>query len=427
MSDLTDDIINSSVVSESSLSDSIVTPTPDKNKREIQRPNASKTGNKGRGISLNLAVSPVPSGNVLKGKNTHSRSKSSEKVVNVLGLVNEREPDSSLEASSVPHASEELKYEIPLPLDEQLFKMEIEDQIRLLALKEMSIVEIKDSISTLSAKLKRNEKELHKLREVIQRSLYKELNQSMTPSKDKSEAQLKSERRLSNPREEAIASTRSGRRRTISSSSTSFESSSPIDSKPINDSQKKNSSIWNNLTKPLNLIQQFDTMLQNEFEKSLIPPDMIDNERLHDTKRHSGDSFYSLESGSPLRDKNTRKESNANSSPSHNNRELEDNKKMSYPSNYNFNKDDMIQSVSTSLWSFMNDMKTNVLSSLSEEVNPGVDIASDEKKMKDPSEEDASFFNLENGSAVKLNSYPETSEDMLNNSDYDNKIKRKNL
>lgn len=107
--------------------------------------------------------------------------------------------------------------------------LDIDDQLRLLALKEMSIVEIKDSIGNLTSKLQRNENELHSLREVIQRSLYKELNSSSSKLKKETLSNgfvTRPQRQNSNPREEAIASTKNrSRRRTLSSSSSSVPQS----------------------------------------------------------------------------------------------------------------------------------------------------------------------------------------------------------
>lgn len=155
-------------------------------------------------------------------------------------------------------------------------KWDIDDQLRLLALKERSLVETKYQISELNFKLKSKELELHNLRQVIQSSLYKSKSNK-------------------NPREEAINSTRT-RRRTLSGSVN-------VEPPPAQDSK-----LWNGLQKPLNFLNQVDAMLLNEFEKSLRPSD---------------DS-------------------------------------QSY-------KDDVFQSVSTSLWSFVNDVKTNVMSSLTED------------------------------------------------------------
>jgi hypothetical protein len=70
--------------------------------------------------------------------------------------------------------------------------------------------------------------------------------------------------------------------------------------------------------------------------------------------------------------------------------------------------DDIFQSVSTSLWSFVNDVKTNVLSSLIEE-------------------QEGEIYSLENGSSIsldKMNStFPKITQSVpvetVNNSDYE--------
>ena len=117
------------------------------------------------------------------------------------------------------------------------------------------------------------------------------------------------------------------------------------------------------------MLQQFDTMIQNEFEKSLV----LDKEKQQQTEqkrqqqqhlqrqrprdhtrvshqlRSSEDSIASTVSiSSPL-------QSRAPQSLSE------------YRGGQDRQSDDMIQSVSASIWSFVNEVKQNVLSSLSEE------------------------------------------------------------
>lgn len=140
----------------------------------------------------------------------------------------------------------------------------------------MCVVEIKDHITNLNNKLNEHQKELHHLREIIQRSLYKELSTGNSLAK----ATETRPRQNSNPRDEAIARTR--RRR---SSLFNDHHNKDFVTPPINDTTTNNttpatvtttanpestSRIWSGLSKPLNLIQQFDTLIQNEFEKSLL-------------------------------------------------------------------------------------------------------------------------------------------------------------
>lgn len=326
----------------------------------------------------------------------------------------ESSPSSTIPSSPIPSATEELKYDLPLPPTEQLLNLDIDDQLRLLALKEMSVVEIKDNITSLTNKLNRHEKELHKLREVIQRSLYKELSSQNDSSNNSLGKHI---RQNSNPREEAIASTRTGsRRRTLSSSSTHHIPTQQNDTEhnllspsqqnqpqfvlsnphTINNSNKtkRQSSLWSNLSKPLNLIQQFDSMLQNEFERSLVPSQQQQSTSdgiipYHNKKpsvsesssqnhnysrnkpRKSEDSFSSTDSSvpSPLKSKSDSK-SNVNLDqffpPTSDILDMEDKERRLQFSKHK-NSEDMMQTVSSSIWTFVNDVKSNVLSSLGED------------------------------------------------------------
>ena len=85
--------------------------------------------------------------------------------------------------SDFPNTNQNLRYDVPLPSQDKLIAMDIDEQLRYLALKEMCIVELKDNINNLNNKLKHHNKELHKLREIIQRSLYKELSSENTATK----------------------------------------------------------------------------------------------------------------------------------------------------------------------------------------------------------------------------------------------------
>ncbi|CAI5759459.1 unnamed protein product [Candida verbasci] len=260
------------------------------------------------------------------------------------------------QVSEIPTTTTSPNFDLPLPSHSELMKMEIDEQLRLLAFKEMLIVEIKDSINNLNQKLLSHESELHHLREVIQKSLYQELKTDQSQQKIKTR-----QRQNSNPREEAIAAI--GTRKRSSSNQND------------NDNEKE-SKLWSGLAKPLNYLSQFDNMLQNEFEKSLI-----NNEQKQHQSRLSEDSISSSGSASsPLRQKTRKaKAKQSQQSQSH---------------------DDMIQTVSSSIWSFVNEVKSNVLSSLNEpETNNNL----------------KPVYNLDNGSAVSLTNKPET-----NNSDDEN-------
>lgn len=356
----------------------IVTPSPPKHRAPSSsgKPLVSRSNStRNRGITLNLAVSPLS----VASSSSPAPKKSSLPQVT----------ETSIPGS--PSGPEDLKFDVPLPPMDHLMTLDIDDQLRLLALKEMSVVEIKDGINTLTRKLNNAERDLHKLREVIQKSLYKELSQGSSVAKPSS-----------NPREEAIASTRIGaRRRTLSSSSHNV----PHINTQETSSDKRLSGLWSNLSKPLNMIQHLDTMLQNEFEKSLLPdtnkanPSNKSTHKLEPSKqyrsrklslsrthhpRHSEDSISSPGSSipSPLKSR----ESDSRIDLDH-----------FYPpsdSLYTRNQEDMLQSVSSSIWTFVNDVKSNVLSSLGEE---------GEKKSK----ENDPIYDLENGSTISVEDSPD--------------------
>lgn len=388
----------------------------------IRRSNSTRS----KGINFNVAISPLATGQTppsLKGGHRKTASYDAKNLH--LPQLAESSPSSTIPDSPIPTASEELKYDLPLPLTEQLMGLDIDDQLRLLALKEMSIVEIKDSIGNLTSKLQRNENELHSLREVIQRSLYKELNSSSSKLKKETLSNgfvTRPQRQNSNPREEAIASTKNrSRRRTLSSSSSGVPPVllSQQLSQNTDKQSRRDSTLWSNLSKPLNLIQQFDSMLQHEFEKSMIPQkNQEGSDKTMDShkSRHSEDSTSSLGSiSSPLNSKSksvTGKQSNdeldryfAQQSTSGASKDKPDGV---VPMESHMNSDDMIQAVSSSIWSFVNDVKTNVLSSLADEDVPesrshvtkgplGFSNSNDQKEIND-----LTVYNLDTGSTVSL-------------------------
>ncbi|EMG48366.1 hypothetical protein G210_1077 [Candida maltosa Xu316] len=296
------------------------------------------------------------------------------------------------ENESKNYSQQGLRYDLPLPPMQKLIAMDIDEQLRYLALKEMSIVEIKDNITNLNNKLKENQDELHKLREIIQRSLYKELSTgNATVSGGRSEPSTNSQtstttttnrpRQNSNPRDEAIARTKRRSSSIFHDSQTTAITPASSTSTTIN--PESTSKLWSGLSKPLNLIHQFDTMLQNEFEKSLQSnqeTQRILEKRLSHQSKSSEGSISSIGSiNSPLQSK----------------------AQISRPvSKQYYNKpDDMIQTVSSSIWSFVNEVKTNMLSSLQE------NESENEKNLKPPPASSA-LYNLDNGSTVSMSEAP---------------------
>ncbi|KAK6464147.1 topoisomerase I damage affected protein 11 [Scheffersomyces coipomensis] len=369
------------------------------------RPMSRSNSMRSKGFNLNLAVSPLAA----TPSSQAPSSINSRKLVPTISLHQVEESPVPTKAPPSPsiQSSTDLKYDVPLPSVGQLLHMDIDEQLRLLALKEMCVVEIKDAVSNLNKKLDKHEKELHRLREVIQKSLYKELTHSASNAAIQKDHQDKKTngrpRQDSNPRDEAIASTR--RRRTLSSSS--HPNISSILNSPganggsggeVESDTKANSKIWSNLSKPLNLLQQFDTMLQNEFEKSLTGGPPIQN--YHNSSinqntyqpRRSEDSISSFGSAapSPLKSKSRIAENRA---------DLDQYLAAEYSGpGVKANAEEMLQTVSTSIWTFVNDVKTNVLSSLREEE---IDYKQNPNHMGNTASP-PTIYNLDTGSTVSI-------------------------
>lgn len=174
------------------------------------------------------------------------------------------------------------------------------------------MVAINDSINTLKMKLDATQKDLLQLRSVIQKSLYKEVHRQ-------------NQKRPSGP-----------------SNSTRHEQKSHTP-----DLQDHNYTLWSNLSKPIGFLQHLDTLIQTEMEKSLGSPDPVkDQKRIQKPHRqHSQNPPESLEE--PL--------------PVDIDKYLPPMQKPKY-----MDTDDMFQAVSSSLWSFVSEVKTNMISSLAD-------------------------------------------------------------
>lgn len=285
----------------------------------------SRSNSRSKGINFNT-VTPSP----LKTLNTTSHqvlaetlASGNQQKVGKRGQIDRR--------SQLPASQKNFQYEFVLPLAEHLKGLDIDEQLRLLALKEMNVVEIKDSISNLKTKLDQTEDDLRCLRDVIQRSLYKEMNVQGTP---KSQAQ------------KPASQVRTRRHTGVDRSNELKKNQPPGLSK-----------IWSNLSKPITFIQQIDTMIQNEFEKSLSadhqsPATKAPRENVVKSVSENNDSGHrDYDSNpSPLKDR-------SNYSTSYYQHLLQ----------YSENPEDMLQAVSSSLWSFVNDVKTNMLAKPTEQ------------------------------------------------------------
>lgn len=373
-----------------------LTPSPQKLRRKSTSqssdsapPSASKLTSEAtissnrKGFNVNIAVSPI---SISSPASSHKQSRSrnnSHSLKPRRGSSSSNNPLPQLLEDSDNHdvwkstddGIQGLKYNLDIPSDEHLASLDIDDQLKYLALKEMGIVELKDKIAQLNRILQKGENDLHRLRELVQKSLYKEMSAGYSGS-----TKL---RQTSNPRDEAIASTKNRtRRRTLSATSSPTkhlpEPEAELDSK---------SRLWSNLSKPLGLIQQFDSMLQNEFEKSLMP---LQPSTTKAEPRTSEDS-----NSSPLR---SRSKNNNVDLPTEWPR-----LRSLLPRKVARNPEEMFQTVSSSIWSFVNDVRENML--------PPREAAEAPKE--------TNVFNLDNGSSVSVEN--------LNNSDYEGETSTKTL
>lgn len=301
----------------------LTTPSPQRRSGMVSRSNS-----RSKGINFNT-VTPSP----LKTVNTISHNKLPETVtskhqqrINSHGQIDRQSQGSA--------QKQHLHYDFVLPLADQLNALDIDEQLRLLALKEMNVVEIKDGISDLKNKLNQTERDLRQLRELIQRSLYKEMVVHSPKSPKQRNGQVRTRQRN--------VSGADGR-------SIELKENQPPD---------RLSKIWSNFSKPITFIHQIDSMIQNEFEKSL------------------GGDYPSLPTNPPKESINDpskeinhrQREYNSDPSP------LKDRTNYNNPSSYYHNllqysesPEDMLEAVSSSLWSFVNNMKANMLATLNDQ------------------------------------------------------------
>lgn len=339
----------------------------------------TRSNSRSKGINFNT-VTPSP----LKECNSRPETKTR------LSMESRRTPHHSQASGAYNHnlckptpLHQNFQYEFALPLAEQLRGIDIEEQLRLLALKEMNVVEIKDEISNLKSKLDQTERDLRQLREVIQHSLYKELNMHR-PTRH-AQAGPKSQKAQTHVKPT---------RRPTKSSSTSASGSIETNENQHPPAADRLSKIWSNLAKPITFIQQIDTMLLNEFEKSLI----ADQRTLLHANRAQLTDLDSDSDVSPLKDK-----SNLPKQPSPTNYYLQ----MLQSSG---NSEDMFQAVSSSLWSFVNDVKTNMLATLNEQIETPEATIKDQDATNLTPEPESLNSDLECTSALDISEMSEDDE-----------------
>lgn len=239
--------------------------------------------------------------------------------------------DVSLLSNSSPTPSSTLKIGGKLQDD-------LSENFRLLASKEMEILEIKNSLKELIQKKREKEFELQQLKINIEKQL-------MTNLKQQNNDQYKHKFDQHIPK-----SPISVQKRVIKPSNSSVDpllddSYIPIQQESpdrISNSEKRKS--W--FSKPLNFIQQFDNLIYKEFEKLQIPED--EEPELNSNANNIIEDYTSIENSNDTAEEYDFKEINAPI------------KSLAYETTA-ASSTDVMQSVSQHLWSFVNDVKSNLL------------------------------------------------------------------
>lgn len=358
----------------------------------FHEPSLSCSKSRSKGINLKT-VSPILTSKATFSKRTPlsglSHSYSHNIKINSKSLLTAEKPLLDPQRLNLPGNANQDPVNISSKL---LLKLTIDEQLRLLALKEMSVVELKDTIAALNHKLHHSEKELQKFRQTIQRNLYREMEISAAHHREPKKENL--DPVVVNGLASAV------QRRSRSRSSTrkqqpkifrNGESIAPrkqhqhID--PVTNQAKllsvdregEPSSLWSNISKPIAFIQNLEGMIQTEMERSLSkrpdepfgsPQNPIYQRGSHDwtnSELGTGISSYS-NTGSFESLKGVLTESIPFKDP-----EL------------------MLQTVSNSLWSFVNEVKQNVMAP---NINPDPTTKSDAESGSDCEEEIFEDFSL---------------------------------
>lgn len=298
----------------------------------------------------------------------------------------EHVPEKPLQPPLVPGAmSRDQKKEAANVTAKQLDKLSIDDQLRLLALKEMSLVELKDSIATLNAQLRLSEKELQRFRQMIQRNLFREMQIAAVDS-----TALKKRNVQSNGSVSGSGSTRKPRSPSSNRKSSKAKSDAdpPRRNKTDHSSEDKentgtddlistlppedstSSTLWSNISKPMTFIQNLEGMIQSEME----------NQPRHHTLLHVPKQASAYDK--------PKAELGALASLYPTTQSLETLKETLETIPFR-DPEVMLQTVSSSLWSFVNEVKQNVLAPnlapehLKNEIDNVSDCYSDEEDVVD--------------------------------------------
>ncbi|CDK25260.1 unnamed protein product [Kuraishia capsulata CBS 1993] len=218
---------------------------------------------------------------------------------------------------------------------------DLSNNLRMLAAKEMDVLEIGQKIKEMIETKRAMERDLERLKKKVERALVEQMQSGINSSSNASKG--------SRPNFFNLPGNNSGNG---SRSPLRPRSQSPVRRNlkfggRQNSGYSENSEYSNNETKgwgnnlfskPLNFFQQFDTIIQNEFEKLHIPTVSEDKERESSSRGSSSSSFdnleYSKEINEPIK------------SLAHNNSRSQE----------------VVNSMTNQLWSFVNEVKSNLLS-----------------------------------------------------------------
>lgn len=318
----------------------------------------ARSNSRSKGINFNT-VSPlcVESHHSSKGAPPELKSSITEHL-DALQIIQWQDSNGTATAARKSQ-SYDLNLESNIP-SKQLSKLTIDEQLRLLALKEMSLVELKDTIVTLNARLRLSERELQRFRQTIQRNLHREVQVSGAGARIQRRERSDTLHPNGVLRDPRSYSRRSSRTKTAAKrDNTTINSEAGVAKKPINlplVTRSESSSLWSNLPKPLSLILNLEEIIQSEPNKPTPSQNthLCCRNGLRSKQELESSSLASLYPGaSPLE---TLKETLAESLPFR-------------------DPEEMLHTVSTSLWSFVNEVKQNVLSpsAISSERSPTCD------------------------------------------------------
>lgn len=234
----------------------------------------------------------------------------------------------------------------PSPTPVASSKDELSDKLRLLASKEMEVLEIKNQLKDLMQKKRDKEFELQQLKMNIEKQLMSNLTQKNNERKvehvPKSPSSKKRALKLANSTIDPL----------LDDSFISVPTrGSDDDNLTAGASTAGNRQSW--FAKPLNFIQQFDNMIYKELEKLQVADDedldsLVDMNYTDDAKQ---ETLTNKEINAPIKSLAVEKANTSN---------------------------DVMQSVSQHLWSFVNDVKSNLLIE-EEDIEPVLAASSPEK------------------------------------------------